>query len=625
MAFPKKPVSPYANWSVVNDYGAKTKKLSQFTYDRMAFSRRWGEERGCPSRPTLFKRLADSLAPGWFTYHGWTNRIIDAMCHERWLGLTGCSSAGKTHDIAGFATIWWLADPKNSSVQFCSTTMKMVRKRAWAEVQSIRDCLERSGDMFGNFVDSRTLWQYEQGDDKHAIFCHAVQEGDVNKTAANIQGVHTKRQMVVIDEAPAVPAAILKACANLYSVEEGGEFVLVLIGNAISRLDQFGRFIEPKDGWDSVSTEIDDWEGKPYLDGTPIKVIRFDFRRSPNITEGKSVCRHLPTKARVEARMNALAARGALNDPDHWAFDLGFPPPDGLLKTVFTNSLLEKYGAYGKHQFTGSNFTIIGALDPAFGGGDRPALRFGALGEIKPGILGLEWMDPIVLFLDATSPEPAQYQLVNLCRKHAQAVAYRGQILQCEPRNFAFDASGEGGTAAVALKEWSPEVISIEFGGGCSEDPISLEDLRLAKDVYLNKRAEMYFRTKTLTESGQLRGIDKDTAAELCTLEYRDRDPKDGRVIKIRLQGKDEYRKKFQKSPDLSDCGVELSEVARLRGLKVQAVGLTVAVSESFHKIVARAQCVYEDADTDYHSQTLAPVLDLDEEPDSLYADYSLD
>jgi len=577
----------------------------------MAFVHRLDEESGCPSRFELFRRLAETFTPGWFNFHDWTRRIIDAGCHERWIGLTGCSHAGKTHDVAGFATIWWLADPANSSVQFCSTTMKMVRKRAWAEVQSIRDCLERQGESFGNFVDSRTLWQYEQGDDKHAIFCHAVQEGDVNKTAANIQGVHTRRQMVIIDEAPAVPAAIWKACANLYAVEEGGEFVLIAIGNAISRLDQFGRFIEPKGGWDSVSTEVDEWEGKPQLDGRPCKVIRLDFRRSPNITEGKVVCRHLPTKARVEARLAALSAKGALNDPDHWAFDLGFPPPEGLLKTVFTNSLIEKYGGYGLHRFTGRNFMILGALDPAFGGGDRPAVRFGALGEIvgAPGVLGLEWFPPTIIYFDATSKEPEHYQLVAQCMRLAGKVKYRGQDYECLPENFAFDSSGEGGTAAIAKREWSPNIISIEFGGSCSEDPINVDDPRPAKDIYLNKRAEMYFRAKSMSESGQLRGIDKDTAVELCTLEYRDRD-KDGKVIKIRLQGKDEYRLKFNKSPDLADCGVELCEVARMRGLSIQATGLSVGTQQSFGSVIETAQAVYQSED-----YSKAP----DEEPEAQY------
>ena len=580
---------------VINQYGLeRLEPHSQLSYDRKAFAIRLSVDSGCPPRPALFRRIADKIVPGFFEWHEWTNRVIYACCRRRWIGIAGCSGAAKTRNVAGFAATWWLCAPECSSVIFCSTTMKSMRKRGWSEIQSYFNAI---GGGYGNFVDSRTVWQYRAGDDRNAIFGIAVNEGDTNKAAANIQGIHTKRQMVVIDEAEAVPAAIWKACTNLYSypVDAGGEFILVALANPRYRLSQFGRFIEPDGGWDSVSIETDEWESKPQMDGKKALVVRLDFRKSPNVIEGKTVSKHLPTKSRVEARLSVLKERGAENDPDHWCFDLGFPPPEGLSKTIFTAALFDLHKAYDFHEFTGVDWTIIGCFDPAYGGGDRPAIRFAALGQIAGGKMGIEWMPPMLLYPDAASKVPIRYQLVGQCRKHCEGLKYRGRNYQCAPENFAFDATGDGGGICdIAQREWSNKIIRIQFGGAASEGQASLEDPRPANQIYKNKRAEMFFMTRSGVESGQIKGVDKETAEEICTLEFVDvRADMTSKLITI--QNKKEYKLKFGKSCDLSDTGVMLTEVARLKGFRLSAVGHTVEQSKELEQLVEKTQSVYDD------------------------------
>lgn len=607
MAFTKKPVSPYDPAVPVNRYGSPTLGRSQFDYDRLAFADRFDESRGCPPRDVLFRRISDALVPGWFEWHAWTNKIVETMCERRWSALAGCSNSAKTRNVTGFACSWWLADPANSSVILCSTTMKMLRKRAWAEVRNYHSALAAAqGEPFGNLVNSQTCWQYDQGDDKHAIFCIAVEEGDVNKNADRIKGIHTKRQMVIIDEATSVSPAIWKACSNLYGypIDNGGEFVLAAIANPRFRIDQFGRFIEPEGGWDSVNVETDSWESKPQLDGEKALVLRFDFKKSPNITEGREVSKHLPSRHRVMTKLAALAARGGENDPNHWSDDRGFPPPEGMANTVFTESMIIKHGGYDLHKFTGSNFQIIAFYDQARTG-DRPALRFAAMGEIEGRKMGIEWIEAIILYHDATSKDPIAYQQLAQVRKHCENVKYRGQIYQCPPANLGIDVSNEAAFADICQREWSQDIIRVQFGSAASEDPASPEDPRPANEVYRNKRAEMYFRSRTATESGQLKGIDKDTAAELCTIEYSELKT-DGTCKPITIQDKKEYRIKFNKSPDLADSGVGILEVARLKGFRIIATGLTVTRHEQFEKQAEVAQAVYASADESQSDELIA-------------------
>jgi len=644
MAARKKIESPYANLVKINDYGSPTKGKSQFAYDRAAFAKRWGPERGCPPRSVLFRRIAEHMVPGRFEWHDWTMKVVEPCCGEHgmasdrdyfssagvsnFLGYSGTSNSAKTFNITGFAITWWLADPMNSSVFLCSTTMGSIRKRAWAQVQSYYDALDANDMGFGHLVNTSAVWQSQPGDNLNAIFCKAVADGNVSKTVSDIVGVHTKRQMLVIDESEGVAPAIWTAPKNLYAypMDSGGEFIMIAIANARFRLSQYGRYIEPKNGWTSVTPEIDEWEGKPFVDGQPpVMVYRFDFRRSPNVIAGKQISKHLPGKARVEAKLKALKERGGENDPDHWCYDLGFPAPEGLSKTVFTETMIEKYGGYGRHEFSGRAFMIIGAFDQAFGGGDRPCLKFGAMGMINNGEWGIEWLATELLYVDAESSDPVRYQLMKQLQKHCQAVKYRGQIVQCDPKNLAVDCTGEGGLADIIQREWSPDVIRIQFSGACSDNPCSLEDPRPSSDVYLNKRAEMSFRTRDMLMSGQLKGIDKDTAVEMCSIEYRDH--KDGKQILIKLQPKDEYKKKFGKSCDLYDSGIMLSEVARLRGLRIQAIGHTIYKVEAYNSFVAKAATVLEQDIRDYHSEPATPDLgddiEVDEEQEQIYANDS--
>jgi hypothetical protein len=477
----------------------------------------------------------------------------------------------------------WLCAPYDTSIIFCSTTTKAQKQKGWGEIQSIHRVLcEQAEEPVGNMIASQMVWEFTKGDSKNAILVKAVTDGDVNKAAADIQGHHTKNQIVVIDEAEAVPPAIWKACANLYSYpqQSGGYFLLAAIANVRSRLSNFGRYIEPAAGWPTVSIESDGWDGKPQMDGSPCKVLIFNFNRSPNILEGKVVSKHIPTAQRVAMRMKFLKERGMENDPDHFCYDLGFPAPEGLSKTIYTETLLEKFSAYAKHEFAGPNFLILGVIDPAYTpDGDRPAIRFGAMGDLMDGRKGLEWMDPAVLSIDATSPEPPKYQLLHQIKARCAAVEYRGQKVVCEPKNFGFDITGDSGLWEIARKEWSQDVIGIMYNGAPSDDPCSSDDPRPAREVYENKRAEMFFLNQVGISSGQIKGVDKDTASELCSIEEIDMRP-DGTMRRLKtVMNKKLYRLKFRKSCDFADCGIMLYEVARQKGFTLTQTGEAVAMA----------------------------------------------
>lgn len=566
---------------IENSYGLPP-GFTQPEYDQRAFAIRLTPDHGCPPRVDLFKRCASVLLPGHFEYHEWTNRLLYGVCNRTLVGLPGCAGSAKTYNVANFAAVWWLCDPSESSVILVSTSRESLRKRAWAEIS--RCFSDAPPELRGAFTDSRMIWNYDYGDARHAIFGKAVEEGSITKVADDIKGIHTRRQMVVIDEATSVPEAIFDACANLFSYPE--EFLMVVIGNPRNRLDQFSKFIEPAEGWASVSVDDEEWEGKPqheYGGAVPL-VIRFDAEKSPNITEGRIVSRHLPLPHTVEARKKAAGGQ----TPLWWSNFRGFPPPEGICKTVFSESAIAAQNGFSTFEFSGESFQIIGGFDHARNGGDRPALRFAKLGLLSSGKMGIEWMSPIVLTVNAASSVPIDFQLAEQVRLHCEHFVYKDTDYHCPFENLAVDATGEGaGFADILQRTVSAKIVRVMFSASASEDAASLEDIRPASEAFENKRVEMYFRARDLLNHGQLRGVDRETAIELCTLEF------DDSSRRIKLQSKKDYRKKFRKSPDYADCAVLCCEMARLKGLRLVPLGETVSRYQDFEQMARDCQEVF--------------------------------
>ncbi len=585
----------------VNDYGSGYPFHSQLEADKWAFTWRV-EAPGMPRRVHLFQRIAESMMPGHFEWHPWTVRVIEALCSVdgrrdgksmRLVAFPGAAGSAKTFNVAGFACVWWLCLPGESGVTSVSTTVKSLRRRGWAEVQKCYDAVHAQGwdsEELGNFVDSRMVWQSKLGDDKNAVVGRAVEEGAVHKVADDIKGIHNRRQMVIIDEATSVPEAIYEACANLHAYPE--EFILVCIGNPRNRLDAFGRFCEPDKGWTSVSVDTGEWEAKPMeaCGGAKPLVLTFDAEKSPNITEGKEVSRHLPSAKSV------LAARRTSGGqtPYYWQNFRGFWPPESLGKNVFSESAIQMFNGMGAHKFTGEHFRIIGAFDPAYTtGGDRAALRFAKMGEIAemPGYWGIELMPPIIIPVNAYSTNPVHYQLAEQLRRECEKVMVGTHAMSCPPENLCIDDTGSGGLGDVIYRTWSPRVHRIEFGGKPAEEPCSIEDVRPANEVYKNKRAEMFFRLRGILDAGQLRGIDGETALELVSIEF------DDSKTRIVLISKMEYKAKFGKSPDLADCAAMIAEMARIKGFRLAALGQTEKAERAEDEAFKVNQAMYENTD----------------------------
>ena len=188
------------------------KPVTPLELELFAFREGMTEEDGGLGRFEHCKRAVKLVWPD-LQWNPWLEDQLESLCDYRWLSWAGCAASGKTFGSTLYAMIWWLAKPSSSTVIFTSTTAKMIRKRAWANLQTLYHSAKIK--LPGNLVDSKTTLQSRKGDDKHAIFAVAVLEGATSKAVANIQGVHSQRVLAIVDEATDTPEAAFEAASNL--------------------------------------------------------------------------------------------------------------------------------------------------------------------------------------------------------------------------------------------------------------------------------------------------------------------------------------------------------------------------------------------------------------------------
>lgn len=563
------------------DFPTGTTPLEMELY---AFRSREGD-----GRLTHFKRIVGYCWPD-RVWHDWTERRIDGLSRCDFVSWAGAASGGKTDDAGLYAMVWWLSDPAHSTVILTSTTGKMIRRRIWPVIQRLYHgfCVdshkygtpkyEFPGDLIDSEMTLRARFDDTRRDSKSAIFAKAVKDGNTSKAAADIQGMHNKRVLVIIDEATDTPPAIFDVLTNL--IAGTSEFQCLVIGNPSSRLDQHGRFSEPLRGWGSVTIEDEEWETVIQLNGKPGLCQRFDGERCPNVLNPRTETKFLMSVQQLEGYRSKLGERS----PDFWKWAKGFWPPAGITNTVMDEMDVIKCGATSRVTFIGRRTPVAG-LDPGFGGDDC-VLCLGAVGDIAGlGGLVVQVEKVIVLHADAEKPDPVDYQIARETKSECEAFGVR-------PENFSADATGIGrGVFAILHQEWSGRIHRVEFGGQATEIPASEDDQRPARQVYDRRVTELWFSARTLMRSGRLKGMTQEQVRDFTTREYKTR----GGLYY--LQTKEEMRETYGRSPDHGDALAVMIDGIRHAGYAGRHAATDRDGGEGWRKLVEQANAVVENVD----------------------------
>jgi hypothetical protein len=496
------------------------------------------EAEGGISRMQHRKHCIAILCPEFYKgWNDWSEMCLWAWCNYEEIGTTGCAAAGKTATFTVLGCVEYLASPHSTRFALTSTTVPSLRGRIWS---AVHDVIKPIHDVFSlNIVDSQTKIQSSKGDDKHVIIGLAVDSGSVEQAVGKLQGVHTDRMIIAVDEAAQTQPAIFSARANL---QVGTSFYrFVAIANASSQFDAHGQFCKPINGWSSISANDEQWETKTGI------CLHFDGMKSPNIKAAKTIFPYLFAQENIDT----IRKNHGENSLEWWSYVRGFWPPSGVRNTILDSATISEGKAQEKVLWKGGGIETIAALDPAFTtGGDDCMLRFGKIGVASDGEKTLLSTEVIKIQLEDRTDYPLFYQVADKTIAH---LIERNVMPEC----FGLDTTGAGaGIADIISQRWKGGFLRVCFGGSATEDQVSVEDERPGGKVYGNRVSQLWGNIYRLVVSGRVRGLDDETCQQFCT-----------RIVGLKnerqiVETKTEMKKRTNgQSPDCADAFAILGQV----------------------------------------------------------------
>lgn len=495
------------------------------------------------------KKKAARLIWPWMVQNSQTDKIWDALDKYPYLAIMGHASASKTFTCAAWFLLDWWTNSGETALIITSDTIASMNRRVWSDIKTL--LLKANVPMHGILIDSKRIIQHSQMDQKNAIAGVAAESDDAQ---SKIQGIHTKRVRVLIDEADnKLSQSIWGAISNLGA---SGDMKVVALANPSDRLGEFGRHCEPKSGWSSLNPEIDDeWDSRMGW-----HVLRLDGLKSPNIVAGTDIYPFLLTNSGLA---NIREQRGE-NSPEWWSYVRAWYPPSGAVQAVFPTEIIDK----SRKKITWySTTTPIASCDPAFDGGDTCSLVIGKMGRLMeaPTKTGIE-VNKFISIKRKDTDKPISIDFGD----QIMAILKNENV---EPENFAIDSTGNAlGMSDYIQHAWKAKILPVNFGGAPTDMMITTEDTRKASTRFDRFVSELWYVAREWMKLGLLAipNPPRDLSIQLEGRLY-ELIPTSG---KIRVETKIKMKERGLKSPDEADALMLLVHLARTRS-KSGTIGLS--------------------------------------------------
>lgn len=503
-------------------------------------------------------------------WNDWTETILrDCLFEEgekNFVGFAGCSSSGKSDAVALFGLMAYWGRPSETWFIVMSTTKQDARMRVWKSLTqlwgqaSIMGCpgklIDSDGYIKGVNANGE-LWR------NSGIVLKAAGKADGEEASKELLGIKNPVIIVAADEFNELHPGILRtASENLISNET---LVFAGMANPDKLTDPFGDLCEPFDGWKSINEEQESWRTKYG------KCRRFNAEKSPRILHPDRVDargRHLYSWQPDQSYCDRIAGqRGGRKSRGYYRFVKAFWCPDGSANSVYSEVEFLNSIALREHEPEWDDYPVVlTAMDPSFSrNGDRTQAAYAKLGKVA-GRDHLHVCLEVTIEDDITDKTtPLSHQIVRKWKRISDDWGVR-------PCHGIMDNTGAGTPLGhIVDVEWSPVIQKVNFQGKASDKVVVFRNEDCA---YFNKNSELWIQPAEFIRSNQISGLSRETMAELVEREYHDRE---GRTI--RVESKEEAKRRLKRSPDRADAFLLLVEKAvtlgKFRSEEVKKVAKT--------------------------------------------------
>lgn len=482
-----------------------------------------------------------------FVWHPWAEDMLHECCYNQFVGFAGCGSSGKSDFMAVWILLNWLAAPYHTLGLLTSTSIRDSKKRVWGAVARYWPAIAPVAP--AKLTDTPTPAIYVVRDkvrmEQAGVYLIPAEAKKTNEVTGKMRGMKAPRVFLAADELSELSHSLLDTAMS--NLSNNAVLHICAAANPVSYYDPFGKFVEPVEGWGSISVNDDRWETK--LGGV---CLHFDAMRNPNY-----VARENRWPIQKWEKIEEAVERLGEDSPMFWRDYRGFWPPQGVSKAIYSESEIIKFKG-DQPAVWQSPPTRIAGVDPSFvSGGDRCVLYLGSYGLNRDGNEQVCFDSFYFIEDDASSKDPRTFQV-------AEKIAGILRRERVQPWHLGVDVTGGGVPFCDAISRvlGSNDFLRVHFGGSPSERTLSAYDPTLASEKYVNRVTELWFGAKEYLQNGQLRGIGPDLAQEMTARNY---DTRKSGGMKLCVEPKIDMKARMGRSPDVADAAFVLLEVVRER------------------------------------------------------------
>ena len=348
---------------------------------------------------------------------------------------------------------------------------------------------------------------------------------------------------------------------------EGNDLVkIVLAFNPEDMGKMIVQMAEPMHGWlDDDLDKLYDWESKQGW-----HVTRLDGAKSENVIQKKKVYSGILT---YEGYLSYLKGDGADSSPSYYTFARGWPPVKGSANTIIPASWPVE--ARGEPVWLGKP-TMGASVDLAFQGADTAQMTVFKWGLAK----GWRRADgKYEDYLDRTSAGKKKprhvleiHQIIQMEKSYdsiqmSEEITGRCKMLGIAPEWVVVDKSGNGlGTFSHLTKYWG-NVMGINWGDGATDLMVLSEDQEPASNRFQGISSEMWFAFREwLNPTVGAIVINPVVPTSPINVQLSSRRFRYAKNATMKVESKDEYKARNQRSCDEADSVIQCVQLVRTRG-----------------------------------------------------------